>query len=356
MQIISNAKFKKWFGRFMFLFLIYVVAAASFSGFFQKYAFNERNKHANFELMLEGSAYRPFVHRRLMIDTAKMLADILPPTYREKIENKEGWLPDIYTKVKLPQGHHADYYALYIITFSFWLVGLIALYAIIAKSTHNTLLSLTSTMIFAVIFPLLQTNGGLFYDFGEILFMSVAIYLAWDGRCWLLLLLIPFAEYNKESFLWFLPALYPFLRTTLNQRKALSMILLGVIIAGLTYLPVRAMYSANPGGIVVFQLWDHLSRLFYYGDFKMMEYNYGIKTGAHMFIGYIVAIAWLFKNAWKHIPALWRQHFWIVATIQIPLYMLFCYPGELRNLSFFWPFGVILIATYLQQKTLQQVK
>jgi hypothetical protein len=45
----------------------------------------------------------------------------------------------------------------------------------------------------------------------------------------------------------------------------------------------------------------------------------------------VALIAWL---GWRPLPTVWRRHLLVSAAIGVPLFVAFCWHGELRNLSF----------------------
>ena len=88
------------------------------------------------------------------------------------------------------------------------------------------------------------------------------------------------------------------------------------------------------------------SMCFFIGGFKFAT-TYGIRLGDGLFIPHILMLVWLIKNTWNRLPEIWRKHALIACAINIPLWILFCSPGELRNLSMLYPTFVVMLSIYI---------
>lgn len=181
-RLSDNIKVNRFMNKLLAIILLYLLAAASFSGYFQKYAFREDTPGFSVGRVIEGTADRPWVHRRLLVDISHALAQSVPNQIHQKIEEKQGPLPKWYSKVQLPAGHHTEYYILYVLSFFFWFAALWMLFLLCRKIIHDDLISACGTALFALLFPLLLTNGGYYYDLAECFFFFSAIYLTSSGK------------------------------------------------------------------------------------------------------------------------------------------------------------------------------
>ena len=247
--------------------------------------------------------------------------------------------------------------------------------------------------------PLFETGGGYFYDFVELLFFSLAVYFAYHGRLLLLILIISFAELNKESFLFFIFTLYPLIRRTQTIKTSIFTVGLAVLIAGLIYLITRSTYSANEGSNVVFQFYYTIKFvipllilfLVYFVQRKILEpikrkiffagvmvifliifikipelssvyfpfihsgeefssYTYSVITGERLFIPHILMIFYIVKTQWNRLSLHFKQHAISAMVIISPLWIMFCAPGELRNLSMLYPSFIIMLSFYIHSE------
>jgi hypothetical protein len=110
---------------------------------------------------------------------------------------------------------------------------------------------------------------------------------------------------------------------------------------------MRLRYAGNPGTTVDFQLWDNL--LFYVdpGNWLRTENTYGILLPRGFSIVFVLVFAGLLAKAWRGLPLVLRNHGAAAAAINLPLFFLFCSPGEMRNLSMLYPTLLLLIACAL---------
>ena len=119
---------------------------------------------------------------------------------------------------------------------------------IFIEVTGSTIAAALAACCFSVLFVLADT--WFFYDYGELLFFSLAILFAYRGNWIALLMITPFAECNKESFLFFLITLFPLLMIKLSKKKATITTIAAVIMSGITYLKILSIYSDNLGSMV----------------------------------------------------------------------------------------------------------
>ena len=70
-----------------------------------------------------------------------------------------------------------------------------------------------------------------------------------------------------------------------------------------------------------------------------------------MFLPHIILVAWILKCAWKNLPTPWKWHVLLAALINFPLYILFCAPGELRNLSLLYAGFMVALSIYIKVAT-----
>ena len=333
--------------KILLAFIFYVVAAASFNGFFQNWAALNRDTHI-FEDMYEGTVKRPFVYRRLLIEITQKIDNATPENLKAVFVEKMQVPHDkIFPKVNIEEKYIFPYLVICTITFLNFFLALIILRKICFEVTKSKIAATASACIFILIFPLLETVGGFFYDLTELIFFSTAALLAYRGNFWALILIAPIAEYNKESFLFFLATLFPLLAAKIGNKKAFFSTATAIILSGCVYLYLKSLYVENPGGAVEMHLPDHID--FFFENWFYLYPHYGVLFGIQTFLPHILLVAWLIKCTWKKLSAEWKNHLKIAAAINIPLYMLFCWPGELRNLSMLYIGFVIILSIFIKE-------
>lgn len=121
-----------------------------------------------------------------------------------------------------------------------------------------------------------------------------------------LIFLTPIAEFNKESFIFFVTALFPIIAAKVGKKKAIFSVSLSIIFGMLVYKYVSALYAGNGGGALEFHLDWHLDNLF--ALWTNFEIQYGVYFGQGMFLPHIILVAWILKCAWKNLPEPWKWH------------------------------------------------
>lgn len=349
----SNISKKHWehvLQQFIILFLIVVATAAAFQGFFSKWAFRDGAVGFGVEAELAETAERPFVYRQLLPQTAKAITQVLPEQSREKLSqnlDKRKPAETIYSRAKVPENYAIEYYLMMTMCYLAFVVSIWQLRKILIEITHDAAAGTLAALLFAMLIPFLETMGGYYYDFFEILFFVLAVRFALHGNIVALFILVPFATWNKEAFFWFLPVLFPFFRRYYSRKKTILLLAGTVVLAGACYLPVHIHYAGNPGGTVSFQFMHHLKELLQLKTYYVTSTTYGLPLGAQMFFLHILFVAYLVKKTWKRLPLEWRVHAKIACVITIPLFWLFCHPGELRNLSFLYPTFWVMMAYFI---------
>lgn len=342
-------------------FLCYIVAAISFGGFFEKWAFRDGLSYSAIE-MLDGVAKRPFVYRQLLPATANLVNEIVPESLNKKFSDwlsadpvKRNFIYRYFSNAKDSTNpkYVLRYYILFGLCFASYLLGILALRAVCCEVYPDTVSGTLAAFAMALIFPMLTTEGGYMYDMAELLFMALAVLFAIRGHVLPLIGVAALATFNKESFFFFILTLYPFLREKFSVRATVALEGLLLTLALTINLLIKAYYADNPGVVAVNQLGAHLQWLLNPASYFLFEVNYGAVTTKGFNIVHLIVIAFVIRNAWAYIPKVLKKHGWLAAAINTPLFIAFCYRGELRNLSMlFVVFAVLLsvnISRYFQQ-------
>jgi hypothetical protein len=333
------------------LVLIYfAVAAASFNGFYDKWNFRDGQTFpgVSIEAMLNGTADRPFIYRSLLPWVANRVDAALPAGIKNRILAK-AVLPDgsLMTKIKSSVARDPRYliryHLIYFMAFLFLFASMFPMRAVCAAAEMDVVSSTLAPVILVLFLPFLLTVGGYFYDLSEMFFLMSATALAMSRRYWALLLIAALGALNKESFVLFLPALYPLLRMRLSPRRAAIFNGGLLAIAGVIGFAVSRHFHANPGPNAEFHLGRNM--LFYLNPRNLFQHevNYGLVTFRGYNIVFVLMIAVLLLRGWKPLPVRIRQHIAIAAAIDLPLFFIVCAPGELRNLSLLYPGLLFLV-------------
>lgn len=336
--------------KMLLLFLVLVVTAAGFSGFFSKWAFRDGSASMGIEAVLDGTAERPFVYRQLLPQIAKRTVLILPDKARDKLSDnleKRKPMESIYSRAQVAKEYNVEYYLVFLFSYGCFFAAIWQLRILLGDLLHDKAAGTLTALLFALLMPFLEQVGGYYYDFPELLFMTLGAKYALRGNWLALTLVIPLAVVNKEAYFFFLPTLYPFAKAKLGKKQAVIFMLAGVLLAGLTYLYIKSFYTGNPGGMVQFHLMNHIKEFAKISTYFLTSTTYGLPLGSRMFFLHVIFTLWISWHAWKSLTDDLKQHVKIALVINIPLYWLFCYPGELRNLSLLYISFCVLLTCYI---------
>ena len=361
-KFFDSAPVKNVINKLLLVFIFYTVAAASFNGFFVKWSFldNEKFDKNSFSNMYDEKAHRPFVHRQLMFTVAKKIKSAMPEESQKdflKFLKQNDFLTNFFEKgtyieyyygnTKIEPRFAIEYHIIYFMSFAFLFFSMFLWRQIGFEITGNLTAGTLTACVFAIIFPIFETIGGYSYDFGEIFFISLATFLAIKSYWLLLILISPIAEYNKESFLFFLATLFPLMSVKLGNKKTFLTIATAIFLSGLVYLYVKSLYIGNDGTSTEFHLLEHLEYIFI--GWTDVEITYGVFFGKGSFLPHILIIAWIFKCTWSKIPLIWKNHIKIAALINFTLYFLLCASGELRNLSLLYIGFITMLSIFIKE-------
>lgn len=373
---------KSFFNRLMLAFVLFTLTAAAFEGFFVKWGFHEND----FDALLDGTLLRPWVYRRLVPEAANAFRASLSIEQQDELISTleaDNFLSEKFRQTDIQPRYIIEYYFIYFISFAAFFASAYVWRRLATEVTSDPIAGTLAPMLFVLIFPLLLTSGGYFYDFTELFFFSTASLLALRGNWLGLLLLTPFAELNKESYFFLLFSLYPLFRLKFSLRETALRLGISILTAGLIYLYIHELYANNFGWTTIFFLdtnikmytplillllaWIICRRPF---DPKIkvlsvsitvlvfatmtavpvyfvLEHTYSVFSGERLFLPHLIMIVWLVEANWSRLSEAWKRHALIAAAINFPLWILFCYPGELRNLSMLYPTFILILSFHI---------
>ncbi len=344
----------KWDGvikKYMMFFVILMVSAAGFCGFFVKWSFRDGARSWGFEAYMEGTGRRPAMDRQLMPQTVKLLASLIPEPTKEKLSaklEKDASIEKRYAQAHITRKYIIEYYLMYILCIVTYIASIYILRSLLTEILSDPVSGTLGALFFALVFPFFEVLGGYFYDIGEIFFLFLAARFALHGNWAGLMVLTPFAEANKEAFLFYLPALYPLFLQHYDKKKAVGITLFAMFLAGLMYLYICYCYAGSPGDMADHRAMEHLSTMFNPLAYFKTSSIYGLPLGSGMFLPHMVCVYWLVKHTWQHLSESWKMHAKIIFVINGLLYFFFVVPDEIRDLSMLYVSFSIFISYYIQ--------
>ena len=242
-------------------FVVYfVVASASFSGYYDKWHFGEEgvageDPRFHFEMMVDGTAHRPYVYRQLLPTAANWMDRAVPASiktwlYGHQTLGTEAAQDAFFDSATAENPvYFFRYLLVYLATFGFALLGLYAMQMVCRAVQVPLPAAVIAPTIVLLLVPYLQSCGGYFYDYPELAFFALAAWFALKFDWWWILPIAVLGTWNKESFVLFVPTLYPLLRrrsSRLNAGLGIGVLFLACLAV---YLSVRSGFAHNPGGL-----------------------------------------------------------------------------------------------------------
>jgi len=354
MQTMKEIRWARRYNQMCLFILFAVVSASSFSAFFDKWHFREPGGRgfdpvAGFDQIMDGTAWRPYIYRQLLPDLTYGIDGALPVNAIGRHVSEDSRHRVIVALDLAGKTHPVQYITMYLILYLSALLGTYALYWVCRAANISPLASVFTPVIFMLLFPLFGVKGGYYFDYPELLFMALAVWIALGFDWWWIIPIAALGAWNKESFLLFVLTLYPLLRR--RNSRVTSLLAVGVLagVCAAVYLPIRMHFAHNPGGTVEFHLKDQID--FFVHPFRLATWTdrtYGLLLPALSGPIPILLLIWTVWRAWRHLPLWLKRHAQIAAIINIPLFLLFCQPGEFRDLSMLSIVFLLILATNLQ--------
>jgi hypothetical protein len=329
-------------------------AAASHGGFYAKWQLRDDSKTNGIGVMLDMSGERPFVYRQLAPLVARATVAIVPDVVKDIVDRM------VVRKFSLKvtpndsgQLFTAFDWQYQIVKIMSFLGGLLTLFMI-----RNVLLNVGHSQAVAALVPIasllsvpyLQTVGGYFYDNIELFFMAAAVWCFQGRRWWLMAALTVLATLNKETFIFFIPCLYPLVRRQLATKQVVLLFSMLLGFAGIVNLAVKFYFSGNPGGAAQVHLIEQIDTLLHWTTFIRTEFTYSLPGPAMLNVISLVFAGTIFCSGYRYLSLTLREFTVAAFVIALPLYFVFCAAGELRNLSFLYvPFSFCLAAILSRQ-------
>lgn len=139
------------------------------------------------------------------------------------------------------------------------------------------------------------------------------------------------------------------MRLRLSRKISALTVAGGVLVAGGVNVAMKYIYADNPGSPLMFHLVRNIK--YYLNPFSYFrgEVTYGVYSPRGVSFLFLLGIISLVAYGWRSFDDTMKRHAYIAAVVNLPLYFLFCYTGELRNLSMLYLVFVFLIAGTLRR-------
>ena len=339
----TSIKSSKWFYRIAGAVLFLMVASALSNGLFddgRSARLGARiliDDPRGFAAMLDGRAERPFAYRRLVPDILNAIDAMVPAATQDRIfaqRSAEG-VPETQKYLASPLAasrvYFLRYYAELYLNVAFIFAGIVLAYRLgLGVGYSRPIAALAAIGLF---FVAAYFGPEYIYDYPELACMLLLVWAAIRLDWYWLLPIVALGTYNKESFLFYLIALYPFLRNRASAKLAALRLASLMLVAGLVNLYVHARFRLNPGSVAEQHFGAQLHFLLYVFVPHGFRRIFGLVLPSQTNIVCIVLVAWFVWKGWPLLSRPQRWHAVLASAVNFPLYFLLGSPGELRALS-----------------------
>lgn len=333
----------------MLLCIYLLVAAAAFCGNYAKHSFGDGNEGTSLAHILDGTAERPYVYRQLLPAIANAGEKLLPESVKAHFLEHLAKDAPAHNPLRatFARATNTDdpayalrYYAVYGLSFVSLIVAMLMLRLVCLDLAGGEVAATLAPLVLAIVVP-----ATFYYDFPELMFMAITVWLACREKIVWLVVLTLVATFNKESFPLFAVTLYPFLRLRASRRTAVACIAACVVAGALVNAQVKYHYAGNAGSPALFNLWLNLHFYANPRNYFLTEWTYGIPLPRPTNIVILVLLAVLVLTGWGALPRWARRHALLAAACNVPVFLALGYVDEVRALSMLDVSATLLLCT-----------
>jgi hypothetical protein len=350
----------RWAKRLWLILFVVVVGGGvtqmTAHSFLEKWAFRGDAERYGLLFLMDGTAHRPFVYRRLAPEAVNALTNVLlkrlpddkldrftssSPLKRYRVDQTtpglESWTP------RKAVAFHVAFALVWLSLF-----GTLIAAAFLLKPLCDCrwpVAFVISTLAMALI-PLMFVGGGYLYDATELLLWTTLLAVAIRGWFSLTLLLFILMLFNKESAVFTIPALCAIFVHRLGWWRALSWTVAAGALGGLWLIFSRAHFSANPGQQMEWHLavnlafWSNPTSYFKLGSFFAPALP--SLRGANILLIGLVFLP--FRFGWARVRRDIRWAAVLTGLVLVPICLMGANRDEVRNFSLLFPLWFVVSA------------
>ena len=155
MNFFDSPKLKKLMNYILLAFIFYVVANVAFSAYPLKWGWVNEWQPASFNAMYDGTAFRPFVYRRLLFDSAKKVESLIPDQQKERFIRslQKRNFTQYFSQVHIDSNYYLAWHLVYFMSFACFFACLFVLRRIGIEITGSKTAGTISSLLFWSIIP-----------------------------------------------------------------------------------------------------------------------------------------------------------------------------------------------------------
>lgn len=346
----------RWSARVLMLLVYALVSTAAVDVFMSRGAlFEGASREYSFEAMFEGTAHRPFAYRVMMPWLARASDAAVPAGLREGLAGQGAQLVERYSPRPPEGGWTPERLRAYLYVFAwmnaFALASLLVLRSLTAAVfPADPMLRDPGPVLFGAVLPLAFMNGGFMYDFAEYFFLALVMLLAWRRRYAALVPAIVLAILNKETAALSVAVVAAIAWHRDRTRRGAIGVAIVAAAGLLAVLALRHALSGVPGSTMYRHAMENLE---FWSDWRswvsvMTVHAAKIPFPRGLNLAMTVPLAIVLAFGARHAEPALRAAFVVATAIVVPLFFLFCWRDETRNLSLAFPAAYLVACAALK--------
>lgn len=348
-KIIENNIIKKVFRYTLMLLFYSIVAAIVLNTFLLSWGFDAGMEGYRFEKMITFNSLKTYAMRVLTPAVINILSEISPEFLKKKLLSlpAKGIQKTQFEKMKyryqLGDGFEIEKLITYMYLYGS-IFAVLLLLRFLTKMVYDppSLWLDFGPAIGLLFYPLTFINGGYIFDFTEMLFLLFSIILLIKSKIFFYYLVFILAIINK-----FTAGLLIFYFFALNYKRMtnheiLKHLILQILITAMIYQLLSIRFNMNPEGIYSWGRLEFFSNIKeYLNPTSYLSFNtvYSILVPSPKSFNIINIFLFLFLTffRWSEKSILIKRLFLVSVAFNFPIFVIFCYKHEIRNLSFIFP-------------------
>jgi len=353
---VSPEKARKlWLVCFALVLVAGITAMVSHS-FVARWGIRPGNDRDGLPAMMNGTAARPFVYRRLAPDAIRLATDFVSsklPASEVDDGLKTSTLLLLYKPGELSRYEQiAVHCALTLVWFALFATVVAGADLLRATLDSSWLEGLVSAALAITLLPVTLGNGGYVYDSVELLCFTLLILCIVRGWFVAVIPVFILLLLNKESALASVPGMFPLFAARLSRRSAVVWTALLAMLALAWVWFIRERYAANTGSPQEWALVSNLrfwSRPTSYFKFATLH-SPGLLTPRGGNIAILLLLLVPLRFGWSTLKPELKQALLISLGCMLPLFLLSGCMDETRALGPIFP--LVFVAAVQGVKTL----
>ena len=330
--------------------VLFACTANVCNSFFIKWGFRDDSRYASLVGVIDGTAYQPYVYRSTVPRLADLAVQHIPEAKQEKLFHriissdklKNHFFHDVPAEQWTPRVA-LDYHLMYGLTLLSFLLTLIYLRKIFLHFSQNYSASILAVVMFSLMYPLTFKRGGYFYDFFELLGITVTTFYFLTDRKLLASIILMLTAFNKETAF---VAAFGFLFLHAKDYPMQKRIAYFVLQFGACFLVrqwIIAPYTGNTDTALHFHLLDNAKFWLNPGNyFKLSDfYTLGLFSPT---LQHVLVFPWLvywIRAGWQQMDTVLQRYTLGIFVPNLLLFLNFTTKDEFRN------FSLSMIALYI---------